>query len=538
MSIANTTQLRDALAWLTGDVKKASEPNTNPFVWFWEAIEGDFNEERSTGQIMIDAAISMIPLVDQVCDVRDLIANCRKLYRDNTDSAAWIALALTLIGLFPTLGSLVKGVLKIFFAFLRRKGVDEAVHAVDSAMTWIITFLRRKDVQRYLSELRIDEVFTWLALQIKSVRTKIDVKAMLLAFDRAIKVVEGLVNKVGFIPSLGQKAKHALTQVRQVRMKADAGLATALNPVLNMVDTVIKRIEKEALVKKGGIINVQNVHYRGVLPESAAVALMRRSKPKWLTQSGTEVFPGLDPKSVRANINSQSSRTSPSGARRKHENVFPELTEQNIRSFHTINTAIIRGPARLYRIISPNSRAMSDCWVSEEVFNKLQDSPNPREAWRKFLAVWPDWNVNGQFVIYDIKAGESLNVWRGIASSQKKDSLPGFQLEGGWEQIIFNIKRKDTRNDKVLFYRQGGGKNAKLSDPLTQDEVNTLTAKMNDVEKRLFFESHSPIREEIFHPNISGPFSTGWGYTDFDSAGIASKVGLPSLPGQITHLAR
>jgi hypothetical protein len=240
MSIANTTQLRDALAWLTGDVKKASEPNTNPFVWFWEAIEGDFNEERSTGQIMIDAAISMIPLVDQVCDVRDLIANCRKLYRDNTDSAAWIALALTLIGLFPTLGSLVKGVLKIFFAFLRRKGVDEAVHAVDSAMTWIITFLRRKDVQRYLSELRIDEVFTWLALQIKSVRTKIDVKAMLLAFDRAIKVVEGLVNKVGFIPSLGQKAKHALTQVRQVRMKADAGLATALNPVLNMVDTVIK----------------------------------------------------------------------------------------------------------------------------------------------------------------------------------------------------------------------------------------------------------------------------------------------------------
>lgn len=122
MSSVNAVQMRDALAWATDDEEKANEPSSNPFVWFWEAVEGDFNEDRSTGQIMMDAAISMIPLVDQLCDVRDLIANCKKLYRDITDTTAWIALALTLIGLFPTLGSLVKGVLKIFFAFLRRAG--------------------------------------------------------------------------------------------------------------------------------------------------------------------------------------------------------------------------------------------------------------------------------------------------------------------------------------------------------------------------------------------------------------------------------
>ncbi len=110
MAEINTTQMRDALAWMTNDQEKAKEPSTNPFEWFWEAMQGDFNEDRSTCQLVIDAAISMIPLVDQVCDVRDLIANCSKLRKDLTDTWAWVALALTLIGLFPFLGSLAPGV--------------------------------------------------------------------------------------------------------------------------------------------------------------------------------------------------------------------------------------------------------------------------------------------------------------------------------------------------------------------------------------------------------------------------------------------
>ena len=134
MAEINTTQLRDALAWATNDKEIGSEPSTNPFVWFWEAVEGDFNENRSTAQILVDAGISMIPLVDQVCDVRDLVANCRKLSRDSRDSWAWVALALTLVGLFPSLGSLVKGVLKIFFGFIRHSGGTAVGKAVDGAI--------------------------------------------------------------------------------------------------------------------------------------------------------------------------------------------------------------------------------------------------------------------------------------------------------------------------------------------------------------------------------------------------------------------
>lgn len=538
MAEINATQMRDALAWATNDEANQQTPSSNPFVWFWEAVEGDFNEGRSTSQILVDAGISMIPLVDQVCDIRDLVANCRRLNRDYADTWGWVALVLTLIGLFPTLGSLVKGILKIFFGFVRRSGGQKTVEAVEAAMSWVVSFLRRRDVQKYLSAHKIDEVFKWLAIQLKEVRAKINTAALTNAFDRAIKVLNDLVNKVEFVPLLGSKAKQALVEVKKIRLAADSHLASALQPAQDILDTVILRLEKQALQKQRAIVDTRNIHYRGVLPESAAVALMRKRKPKWLTEGENPVYPGLAPKKERASVDAMSARTTSSGQRRNDKDIFPPLTDQNIQSFHTLVADTIKGPARLYRILAPNSRAMSDCWITEKIFRKLQESPDPKAAWRKYLAVWPDWNVDGQFVIYDVKAGESLNVWRGVASSQTKSSLHGLQLEGGFEQIVFNVTRNDVRNDGVLYCKVIKGKEPKLGPPMTQNEVDGITASMNPQQKKVFFDSHLSVREKINHPNISGPFETGWGYSEFDGAGMASKIGLPSLSGQITIAGR
>ncbi|MGI4842803.1 MAG: hypothetical protein ACRYF7_05765 [Janthinobacterium lividum] len=182
----NTTQMRDALAWTTNEQRPEEEVSSNPWEWFWQAVQGDFNENRSTGQIVADAAISMIPLVDQICDVRDLIANCKKLKEDTSDTWAWVALALTLIGLVPFLGSFVKGVLKIFFAFIRRAGGNAIVSAVDKAITWVVTLLRRRVFQKYLREHKIDDVFSWLANEIKKVKSKTGAAELIKAFDSAI----------------------------------------------------------------------------------------------------------------------------------------------------------------------------------------------------------------------------------------------------------------------------------------------------------------------------------------------------------------
>lgn len=538
MSDIRTTPMRDALAWATNEPEKANEPSSNPFVWLWEALEGDFNENRSTGQILIDAAISMIPLVDQICDVRDLIADVKKLSKDLSDKWTWLAFALTLIGLFPSLGSLVKGVLKIIFAFIRRAGGNTVLKAIDDAMTWVVTFLRRRDVQRYINHHKIDDVLKWLAKETKSARAKVNVGELLVAFDTCIKVLQGLAAKVEHVPVLAGKAHAVLQQVKDIRALADKNLGEVIKPLQECLDAIIVRLEREAVAGRKGIIDVANVHFRGTLPEIAAVTLMRKHDPSWLSKEGDRFFSSVDLRKTRKIVRAASAKVDSAGKRRPHKDRFPALSDESIESFHTIAPHVIEGPARLYRIIGPSSRAMSDCWVTEAVFNKIQSDPDPKALWRRVLGVWPYWNPDGQYVIYEVKVGETLNVWRGIAASQTNASLPGHFLQGGEEQIVFNVERKDVRNDSVLYYEVKPGKEVSLAQPMTQAEVDAAKAKMTADEIRAFDASHLCLRAKINHPNISGPFETGWGYTDFDGAALPDRIGLPDLPGQLTAVTR
>lgn len=555
-----TGAFRDAVAWVRGESQKSAPakapPNSgqvtasedkdkssdNPLVWFWEAMQGDFNEDRNTKQLLVDAAISMIPLVDQVCDVRDLIANCRKINRDPSDGWAWTSLALTLIGLFPSLGSLVKGVLKIFFAFIRRAGADKIGKAIDDGLNMVVMFIRRRDVQKYLKDHKVTDVFNWLAKQIKEAKGWLDVKPLLAHFDTAIKTLEGLANKAKYIPNIGAKAKELVATVRKIRDMADKPLGKVLKPIEDIMERIIKRLEKEG-VSHGGAVDARNLHYRGTLPEHAAIPLMIKFQPSWLKLGDKELtYSQCKPADFRDELKRRSryaeivvpGRAKPVKVQRKHEDVWPELTDSNIRSFNTLAARTIKGPAKLYRILAPNSKGMSDCWVSEEVFNRLQRAKDPKAAWRKYLAVWPDWNGNGQFVIYHVKAGESLNVWRGIASSQTKTSMPGWQLEGGYEQIVFKVAAKDVRNDVMLHYKIGANGKPIRGKAITQADIDAM--KMTPDQKAEFYRTHMSLRSDINHPNISGPFETGWDYSDFDGRALSGKIGLPLLPGQSTTL--
>ena len=92
--------------------------------WVWEAVQGDFNEDQTVGQIATNAVITMIPLVDQAGDARDIVANLKFLIWDKryNDKWVWIALVITLIGAIPVLGSAAKGVLKTIVKGLKTTG--------------------------------------------------------------------------------------------------------------------------------------------------------------------------------------------------------------------------------------------------------------------------------------------------------------------------------------------------------------------------------------------------------------------------------
>ena len=522
MADVNATQMRDALTWLTNDQTKANEveDQISPAEWFWQAIQGDFNENRSTKQLLLDAAISMIPLVDQICDIRDLIANCKKLKQDANDTWAWVALVLTLIGLFPFLGSAIKGVLKVFFAFIRRAGGRVVMEAVDHALTWVITLLRREAFQKYLKLHKVDNVFRYLSQEIRKVHGKINPVELIKAFDRGIAVLKDIVSKVERVPKIGVHARKSLETVLWVRQQAAQKFQEVSKMIDEIFDAIVLRLDREAISSQHGITNANNVHYRGGLPESIAVRLMRSSHPtpSWLSRGvPTRLLPqDLDEAKVLLEA--------------RVRDGWPPLQRHNVESFHTMVAIEIKGPARLYRIVSPNSRAMSDCWVSEKVFNDLQNAPDPRAAWRKHLAVWPDWNVNGQFVTYDIKRGESLKAWEGPAAAQEKVELPSRFLEGGWNQIVFNVPRGDHRNDVVRYYKLKGSKKNILQEQIGEKEFFSLPKSEQ--------ARYSGIRETINHPSIGGPFETGWGYTDFGGQGLPDKIGLPALPGQLSKFSQ
>ena len=96
-------------------MQNAWEAGADAMDWAWETVQGDFNENPTSGQIITNALITMIPVIDQAADVRDILANLKLLIWEKRydEFGVWLALFFTLIGLIPTLGSALKGVLKL-----------------------------------------------------------------------------------------------------------------------------------------------------------------------------------------------------------------------------------------------------------------------------------------------------------------------------------------------------------------------------------------------------------------------------------------
>ncbi|WP_341667131.1 hypothetical protein [Alcaligenes sp. SDU_A2] len=534
--LVSVGQLRRALAFVTEQYENLSDGTGDVLEWLWGAIQGDFNDERSTGQIVFDTAISMVPGVDQVCDARDLVANCKKINEDPDDIDGWIFLGMTLIGLIPMVGSLIKGVLKIFFVAIRRAAPNQLGKAVDEAMTWVITLLRKREVQKYWRTLLgWDNVFGELAQQATQIRNRISVSTLMQAFDRGIALLQNLADMVRYLPVVGEQAQATVAMVHKVRVLATTHLDRTLAPLRNIMDAIIQRLQLEQILQHHGIVDIGNVHFRGGLPEARAVTLMwdTQPPPAWLSRGEPERYKPLVP----AQRFTQITENAKEG--------FPLLKDHEIASFaQGMTKAELRGPMRLYRVVSPGNQAASMDWVTEEVWQQIMSSPDPKAAWRKHLAVWPDWNADGQFVTYDIPPGQTLKVYRGPAAAQiKEDALPNHYLEGGWEQIKFDAAQvydaagnavntvggqAVRHTDRSVFYRKDY-----RTGEMTRTDMDYAQYKRLPAQEQSQYE---PLREEITHPNISGPFDTGWGYTDFDAQMIDAKLGLPALPGQLSEL--
>lgn len=140
--------------------------------------------------------------------------------------------------------------------------------------------------------------------------------------------------------------------------------------------------------------------------------------------------------------------------------------------------------------------------MSEKEFKSLKS----RTQWRDKFAVKPDWNQNGQYVVYDLKEGETLNVWRGPLSSQTLKGTP-YHLQGGGEQIVFFPNKGDDRLRDTMTRGPEQRYNGETGEFDKSRGVRFTDVMGETVDK--------PLRQKINAPSIHGPYDTQWGFADW-----------------------
>ena len=196
--------------------------------WLWGTLQGDFNRNPSTSQIVVGTIISMIPVVDQIMDIRDICANTILLTDDDkaNDSDGWIAFTLTAIGLIPLFGSAVKGVGKVVI-----KNSGESMEAAIA----VLRKMGKGDPVKYLREIN------WQNLGKQAAG---EVKAVIKGFRDTLKEVSTSWKYDLLLPDSAIDGMQAVVkQLDEVTPKIDQGVKNAASEIGNRVNKALDEFE-------------------------------------------------------------------------------------------------------------------------------------------------------------------------------------------------------------------------------------------------------------------------------------------------------
>ena len=433
--------------------------------WIWETLQGDFNTGQTTGQVVTGTVISMIPFVDQLCDIRDLVANCKKINEDDSDTWAWVALCLTLIGCFPVLGSLCKGGFKVLFLYLRKSHLDQLnnpgqlYRALEGAIGLLNDFLNMPATRSALKYLKIYNPYRFLEEKLRGVIDSLDVFDLLSVFDELLSVTKKLLDKVtAWGPaSLKQPVAALWNMLMAVRRNADRMLGKALAPVTDLLEKLANRLRVEGDNAYRAHVG-SNAHLYGGERAAKEVEMFKREKPDWVDVGVSE----LKYEPLR-NLSSVQFDQITKGWPDLRKNSSNDVLKGKFNTFDSTMTATEIPPGEvIYRIIDPNSSDNSICWMHKAEFEKLAS----KSDWRKNFAVWKSWNENGEYVVYTVPPGQPLKVWEGRAATQINENAKEYSLEGGAVQIVLNpsqLKKEFTGERR----KTGWGYGDVASDPVS-----------------------------------------------------------------------
>ena len=277
----------------------------------WEALQGDFNPNRSVGQIGFDTVVCLVPGVDTIMDVRDLIAGIIAIARAPASGMAWFSLVLTLVGFIPELGSVAKGVVKIVFVKLKplMKSADDLTNAskmvkyldeaFDAALPEITRYLRHPKVQQFLTDAGVPDVIKWVAASIRKAVGQIDPAALKALFDKRAQNVLDILNYLR--PLLPDGAAAKIKQVSEGILTVHKGFAKAVDgymePLRAMMQRLALRLEEMHWVAYSQQLNKGWI---APLSEQGARRLIAKHQPAWVKTKRPVLFNQLDPEKFRA----------------------------------------------------------------------------------------------------------------------------------------------------------------------------------------------------------------------------------------------
>ena len=522
-----STQQQTEEAW--GIVHGQAKPEDKGVgLWLWEAIQGDFQEDRSAGQIAADMVISLIPIVDTICDIRDLCANIRAYRKDPSNKLILFFIALTIIGFFPEIGSVVKGVVKIAFVYIRKylRRAEDLLDAtklgratnlaLDAALPKIAEFLSNSKVVKWATKEGVPDIFKFCSKKITELAEKVNGSRLRTQFLEATDKIETLLGRLKLIvpASTREKLNDFLDFLRKNKQSMASQLEQFTAPIRTILNVTAKRLDDHAWI---AYTRTHNKGWIAPMSEQGAAQLMNKHPPSWVRLGDKLPHPAPTQKqaeTAEAEINKRIEQLRNAG-----QPAPPSLSAGVIQTFEHGKLAPlqIKGPAKLYRIVDPTNAAGGIFWVDEKTFHSLKS----RAEWREKLAVKPEWNQNGQYVVYEIPAGETLAAWKGPAASQKLEGTP-YHLTGGTDQIVFF-----PSEDKLAATRP-------RIDPASGQQLPGRKGKPDD---RVEWEDvtgrkvATTLRDKPTDPHVKGPFETGWGFADWNQQ--EAKGIIVSLPDDI-----
>lgn len=196
--------------------------------FFKDLILGDFEEDQGKAAMIVGGAISLIPVVDQIMDVRDVSGMIYRVGRKGVSRATrddWVDMALAAFGCIPEVGSLFKTIIKPLRKYRKEAG---AMAAGGNVMIEAMLGKSKGAAIKFL------KTFQWAQ------NTQLAIGTAMSALDNCVELLSYLSVSHWWLPSdLQHLARDMKPRVEAVRGPLRASIAQGAKALQDLIQDLL-----------------------------------------------------------------------------------------------------------------------------------------------------------------------------------------------------------------------------------------------------------------------------------------------------------